>query len=207
MESAERNKVIEEIVKAEWAFFDLVKNEGGRADCQNDFGTFQIMRKSQYMTWENEVLESFLADLKNAKENGRNLIEEKYARQMESTDFEAYQKISSYLPVISEENQVLIEEIVKIQVKWMEEFAEQYPSLAGASRSIHSYEDTTYNTSFETYLRGELSTYSDNTLYLYGRMIVRYFQEHKNITELTMENTAKMYGYESLEEAEQKVGK
>lgn len=200
-----KGKIIDAIVKLEWEAFDLVKNEGGRADCQNDFGTFQIMRKSQYMAWEDEVLESFLNDLLSAKEIGRNLIEEKYARQMESTDLEAYQKISLYLPQIPEDNKMLMEGIIRIQVEWMEEFAEQYPKLAGNARSIHSSEDSRYNTSFETYLRGELSTYSDNTLYLYGRMIEKYCKENKNLTFCTMQNMVKLYGYTSLEDAEIKI--
>ena len=55
--------IIEKIVALEWKQFDRVKNEGGRADCQNDFQTFSIMRKSQYLAWTEELLHSFYQDL------------------------------------------------------------------------------------------------------------------------------------------------
>lgn len=200
-----KEQIINDIVKLEWKAFDLVKNEGGRAECQNDFNTFQIMRKSQYMAWNKEVLDSFYVDLLNAGAEGRNLIEEKYAWQMESTDYEAFREIEPHLPKRGEDKKRLMEEIIQIQVQWMEQFASEYPKLAGNARSIHSYEDSRYNASFETYLRGELSTYSDETLYRYGRMIETYCRAGENITFATMENTVKLYGYVDLEDAESKI--
>ena len=72
---------------------------------------------------------------------------------------------------------------------------------------IHTFEDTPYSTSFETYLRGEMGTYSDRTLELYGRFIVSYLQSGKNLTKDIMTNTALLYGYESLEKAEELLKK
>ena len=92
-----------------------------------------------------------------------------------------------------------------MQVAWMEEFAADYPYLASNARSIHTYEDNGWNTSYETYLRGELSTYSDETLDLYGRFITRLCRENLNLAEMTMENTALLYGYSSLEDLEKKL--
>ena len=45
-------ELIEKIVMLEWKAFDKVENQGGRASCQDDWSTFSIMRKSQYMLWE-----------------------------------------------------------------------------------------------------------------------------------------------------------
>ena len=58
----------------------------------------------------------------------------------------------------------MIEAIVPEHVKWLEQLAPEYPMLVGGGRPIHSSEDEKYDTSFETYLRGELSTYSIETL-------------------------------------------
>ena len=69
-------------------------------------------------------------------------------------------------------------------------------------RSIHTWEDNTYNTSYETYLRGELLTYSDETLRMYGEYIVKLNNEGKNLAELIVTNTALLYGYTSLLEME-----
>lgn len=204
-ETVEEQELVEKLVQLEWKCFDKVENEGGRADCQDDWNTFHIMRKSQYLTWTKEMLLSYIQDFEEACERGWNLITEKYGRMMESTAKERYEEIKDSFPPISEEKKAIIEEIVKIQVGWMEEFAAQYPHMAGNSRVIHTYEDTPYSTSFETYLRGELGTYSDRTLELYGRFIVSYLQSGKNLTREIMSNTALLYGYESLERAEEMI--
>lgn len=197
--------MIEKVVDLEWKQFDKVKNEGGRASCQDDFGTFSIMRKSQYLTWNEELLASYYNDLLSAEENGWNLITEKYARMMQSTAPEQYETLKNSLPVRSDERIVIAEAIIKIQVTWMEEFSKQYPKMAGNARSIHTYEDNAYNTSYETYLRGELGTYSEETFILYGRFIEGLVREGKNLAYETMKNTAILYGYESLETAEAKL--
>ena len=62
----DKKLLIENIIALEWEAFDKVDNEGGRADCQDDYETFYIMRKSQYLTWNIPLLQSFLKDLKPA---------------------------------------------------------------------------------------------------------------------------------------------
>ena len=89
----------------------------------------------------------------------------------------------------------------------MEEFEKHYPVLAGNARSIHTREDSRYNTSYETYLRGEISTYSDKMLELYGRYVVEFASSDKNLAYHIMQNSVEMYGYHSLEEAEMQLGK
>ena len=197
--------IVEKIVALEWKQFDRVKNEGGRADCQDDFQTFSIMRKSQYLTWTEELLHSFYEDLVNAEQRGWNLIMEKYARMMKSTNPEKYAKLEKDLPVITEERNAIQEEIIKIQVAWMEEFAEQYPNMAGSARSIKTVTDSAFNTSYETYLRGEMGTYSEKTFVLYSGFIVSLLKQNRNLAMDIMGNTAKLYGYDSLEEAERRI--
>nr|MCR5107688.1 DUF4125 family protein [Lachnospiraceae bacterium] len=89
---------------------------------------------------------------------------------------------------------------------WMEKFADEYPKLAGQARDIRSVQDNLYNTSYETYLRGETGTYSDKMLELYARFIVGYAREGKNLAYETMENSAHLYGYKDLKSAEEAVG-
>ncbi len=200
-----KTALVNELISLEWEAFDKVENEGGRADCQDDWNTFAIMRKSQYYTWTEEMLKSYIKDFHRANDRGWNLITEKYGRMMESTAPLKYAQIKDSFPEIPEVKKEIIEEIVKIQVGWMEEFAAEYPKAAGNARSIHTIEDTPYNTSYETYLRGELSTYSDDTLDLYGRFIAQLCRENKNLAKMTMANTAFLYGYASLDELEEKL--
>lgn len=61
-------------------------------------------------------------------------------------------------------------------------------------------------TSFETYLRGELLTYSQSTLNLYAEHVKRQHAQGVNMSVQIMENTAMMYGYSSAVEAEASLG-
>ena len=201
----DKSELVDKLIDLEWKAFDKVINEGGRAGCQDDHETFYIMRKSQYMLWSREMLESFIADFTSANNSGWNLITEKYGRMEETTAPEEYEKIKDQLPPLSDDKKQIIEAIVAIQVKMMEEFAEQYPKASCEARSIHTSEDTAVNTSYETYLRGELSTYSDTTLMLYGRFVAEYAAKGKNIARETIANSAVLYGYASLEDMESKL--
>lgn len=68
-----KDELIDAIVQIEWPMFAGVNNEGGKAACQMDLATFRIMRISQYSAWGEELLESCLADLRAAQNQGRNL--------------------------------------------------------------------------------------------------------------------------------------
>jgi hypothetical protein len=194
-----QEELVNEIARVEFEAFDKVKNVGGRAYCQNDWPTFSVMRKSQYLTWNREMLLQYLYDFKREYARGHNLITEKYGRMMESTALEEYEAIKENFPPLSPEKKGVIEQIVSIQMTMMEEFAAQYPEVASNARRLHSYEDDLADTSYETYLRGEISTYSDNMLQLYGGFVVQCSRENVNIARKTIENTARLYGYEDIE--------
>ncbi|MBQ7944337.1 MAG: DUF4125 family protein [Lachnospiraceae bacterium] len=203
----DRTAIIEalalEITKAEFEAFDKVQNEGGRASCQNNWHTFKIMRMSQYKTWTEDMLMQYLYEFKTNLAIGRNMIEEKYARMMESTAPEKYAEFADRLPEISQEKRAIMEEIIRLQVSWMEEFAAKYPKLADNARFIHTSEDMPYDTSYETYLRGELGTYSDKMLALYGRYVVACATAGENLAQKIMGNTIEYYGYLNFEEAQE----
>lgn len=188
--------MIDEIIQLEWDQFDKVQNVGGRANCQDDFKTFYIMRHSQYVLWSKETLASYKRDLEEANKIGRNLITEKYAHMMASTAKEEYEKIKDKLPIPDEQTQAIIDALVEIEVAWMEEFYSKHPELKEKARYIHKNEDDLEHTSSETYLRGELMTYSGETLAKYARDVVGYYQRGENMIEKTVENELRAYGYE-----------
>ena len=196
-------KLAEEITKLEWQQFQLTQNEGGRANCQEDWQTFRIMRMSQFLTWPLDLQESYKKDLERANSNGRNLITEKYARMMESTAPEIFERtIKPYIKPISEPRKSEQEKIILTQVKWADDFRNHYPHLGLAMRVLKTSEDTEENTSFETYLRGELSTYSNDTFAKYKDFIEDLLAKNLNLTQMIIENTVHMYGYDSLEAAD-----
>lgn len=201
---SEDSPLLSSVIRTEWDFFDQVKNEGGRASCQDDWDTFELMRKSQFLTWPQSLLYSYGNDLLHARQSHWNPITEKYARMMESTAPKQYEEIKDSLPPISAKKAQMIGEILPVQVAWMEEFHKNYPHLGMQARLIHTYEDTREETSFETYLKGELGTYSDATLSLYHAFVFRLVGEGRNLTQMTMEHTVRLYGYASLTDAEER---
>ena len=200
----QHNRTVERITRLEFETFDTVQSMGGRAACQDDWETFSIMRRSQYRPWPEELLSAWTAYFAEEAEKGHNLITEKYARMMESTDPQIYAGFRNQLPELTEEFVQLREAIIAIQIPWMEEFAAKYPCLASRARTIHTKDDSEYETSYETYLRGELSVYPFSILYEYGRWIVSLYHAGKNLSRMTMEETVHAYGYATLEEAEEK---
>lgn len=193
-------ELVEKIARVEFEAFDKVKNEGGRAYCQNDWPTFSVMRKSQYLTWDRTMLMQYLYDFQREYKLGHNLITEKYGRMMESTAPEKYEELEKHFPEIPQEKKAVIEQIVALQMSMVEELAKEYPKVVANARNLHTYEDNVIDTSYETYLRGEISTYSDKMLQLYAGYVIRSVKNNVNIARETMENTAKLYGYQNLEE-------
>lgn len=199
------NGLIERIIDEEWAQFQLVNNQGGRASCQDDRRQFNIMRGSQFLVWTEELLQSYYSDLLTANIEGRNLVFNKYAYMMERTDPAGYERIKHVLPAISPERRTFMEPAVQIQVQWAEEFAGKFPKFAGRGRIIRSKDECGGLTSVETYQRGELYSYGAETQLIYCEFVFRCEQAGRNLTYLVREQMAKTYGYKSVEECERSI--
>ncbi|NEG69609.1 DUF4125 family protein [Bifidobacterium choloepi] len=207
--SSTREDLIEAVIRAEWDQFQRTNNEGGRAACQGNWPVFHVMRLSQFATWPDDLLASYLGDLQDADRTGRNLVTEKYARMMASTAPEAYRaEIAPQLEAagivldFDGRRRKLQERIVRQQVDWADGFRRQYPKLGEAMRVLRTADDSSEQTSFETYLRGELSTYSDATLDKYARFVEGLADRGENLTTKTVLNTALLAGYDSLDAME-----
>ena len=90
----------------------------------------------------------------------------------------------------------------KCSVGWKAELFDRYPRLSGKGRPLRTSEDSAMETSFETYLRGELKTYSARTITLLHELTLRQQQDGVNGAALNLLNQVQQYGYATLEQAE-----
>ena len=197
-----KEEIINEILEREWNFFTNANNVGGRASCQDNKTEFIIMRKSQWETLPQEILESYLDDLQEAENKRVNIVVEKYARMMEYSSPVEYEAIKHHLHEISQDKKEIADKIVEIYLNWEKEVMDKYPKLSKCGRPLYSTADTLEVTSIETYLRGELYSYSKKTNTLYYQYIKKCVEENKNLALENIRNIVIEKGFESLEEAE-----
>ncbi len=195
-------ELMEKVLQLEWEMFSSVRNFGRRASCQLDGKTFRIVRYSQECDWPEELLASYYEDLAAARRDGRNLMTEKYAWMMESTFPAEFAELVGQLPAIDSATLESIEEIVSVNVDWKLAICDRYPKLSSRGRAIRSSEDSSFETSFETYLRGELKTCSPRTIALLREFTLGRKTEGVNGAERDLLNQVRQYGFATLEQAE-----
>jgi hypothetical protein len=195
----------DEIIAIEWRMFDATQNRGGRAACQDDMDTFYIMRSSQLEAWNEFMRESYCDDLLEAQKQGRNLISEKYGYMMERTNPVEFEEIRDMLPPRDPEKDEIIDKICLAHTEWLDKLAKWYPHLANQGRPIHRTGDAIDVTSFETYLWGELATYSLKTIRLYAEYVEKLQDDGLNMNTMIMNNMVTKYGYSSMQAAEERL--
>ena len=201
----EKARIIRDIVSMEWEMFQKVEGIGGRAGCQDQYPTFNIMRSSQFLAWDTGTLECYLQDLNKARVSGRNLITEKYAYMMESTDPEYYRlKLQPHLPPVNGTKSLLIQRILNLLIQWDQEVSREFPKLSQRGRPLEAAADKSGTTSVETYMGGELKTYSEETLQSLLDHLMGEKTRGGNVVRKILEFTTQQYGFASLEDAEKK---
>ena len=187
----EKEKLIAQIIEIELDMFVSVRSRYP-VECQEDPEGFRVMRSAQFVAWSEETLQSYLSDLKNAVHDGRNLMTLKYAR------------MENLIPPLHENPQIdnMLNEIVMVQMAWQKEMFSKYPALMSRGRPLTDTEKQQSDTSFKTYLRCELETYSLMTLTHFFRDIMVNRSQEKNMTEEIYTHMVSGLGYSDLEEAE-----
>lgn len=196
---------VQELLDLEWRLFDAAPQAGQRSAQFEDREQFIVTRSAQLAAWSPELLESWRQDLQSAQAKGRNPINEKYIYMLEQVDPERYAALKSDIPEASLEKLWLVDWICHTQITWQESLLMKYPCLTQNSRSIHRSADGQESVSYETYLRGELMTYSVYTLRLYARQVEYAQKAGQNLCETMLENTVRLLGFQSLAMAEQDI--
>lgn len=197
-----KETLVEKIVDLEWEMFQKTQNAGGRAWCQDDRFQFDTNRKGQFFQWDEKTLQLYLKDLEDAQLKGQNPVSLKYAYMMESTWPDEFLQIREKLPEIGEEKTALIRNMTEQMISWCEEFEKKYPNLAKRSRPIHKSNDGNGVTSVETYFKGELSTYSLETLNSLLAVYESFHKNEKNFYEMSVETQMKLAYGKTLDEVE-----
>lgn len=184
-----KEKIINNIVLLEWDMFNNVTNIGKRAYCQDMKGNFIFSRKAYWNIYNEDILNSYLSDLKKANKEHISLVSLKYAFMMQLTDEEYFKKIEEKLVPISEKKKLLIELIMLICRQWLENIATS--NIYKGYRKLFSKEDSVKNTSVETYLYGEYMSYSTDTIFKIFIYIIEKYYKNINLLQenlLNLEN-------------------
>lgn len=174
-ELEDKKTLIERILEIEIEMFKKVKTSE-QSLCKERSDTFKAMRRMGHSVLSLETLRSYFVDLQKAKNKGRNLMTEKYAR-MDNT----------IRPIKTNE---AIGSIVKIESDWMKKLSEKYPHIFRNSGD------------FGRYLGCELETYSDKTLDLYLRDVSQAEKEGRNLVGESYTTLFQQIGYRSIAESE-----
>lgn len=116
-------------------------------------------------------------------------------------------EIQRLLPAKSEKEIRLVEQIIGIYMGWYEEVQKQIPNIMADGRPLRSSEDKIGDVSIETYLRGELKTYSEASLEVCLHFLGECEKQGRNLVRENYQEMAGAYGYESLERAEKCMGR
>ncbi len=192
-----KKELIAKILEQEWEMFSRVNDRAdtdpSRKDCPTcrDFpDEFRLHRRAQLMAWSEKTLGSYLDDINTAAAGGKNLMTYKYAR------------MEGLIPCVNGSR--FIDLIVTVLVAWQEAFIREYPRIMSGGRPLTPKEAKGNLVSFETYLRGELETYSEKTLaFLYDDILICQNQG-SNFPKIVYTYLVREKGYDSLDQAEEK---
>ena len=186
----EKERIIEAILEMELQMF-LTVNPVTTSGCQEYPESFKLHRRAQFHPWSEEALGSYLDDLHQAKERGDNLMRRKYAR------------MQGLLPAA--ESNPALEEIVRLKMDWQQAMFRNYPAVMSGARPLTDESAQAQMTSFETYARGELETYSEHTLELLHRDLLAMQAAGESLSEQVYDYLVRASGYASLEAAERNL--
>jgi hypothetical protein len=187
---SDKRKLIDRILELELNMFLNVRSEYP-VSCQENPDGFRLHRGAQFSVWSEETLHSYHDDLLDAEEHGRNLMTLKYAR------------MENLIPPLSVNP--IIDAIIQMALEAQRGMLLRYPSILSRGRPLE--DDGSGSTSFTTYLRGELETYSDRTLGLLHRDIQQIGERGENWAIKTYTHLFRELGHGSLDEIEEGLSK
>ena len=186
----EKHRIIEAILEIELQMF-LTVNPEQTSGCQEHPESFKLHRRAQFAPWSEEALGSYLEDLHAAQAHGENLMRRKYAR------------MQGLLPPV--ESSPVLDEIMRLKMDWQRAMFRDYPAVMAGARPLTAESTRAQMTSFETYARGELETYSERTLEFLHRDLLEIQARGESLSEKVYDYLVRASGYASLKDSEVKL--
>lgn len=182
-----KGELIKEILQIELEMFKQVRT-AAPSPCQENTDSFLLVRGAAFANWSEQTLACYLQDLQGARQEGRNLLTEKYAR------------MDNLIPCLNDSP--LIDDIMTIEIEWEKEVRAKYPHLVGRPSREGTETGDDDMAQFKNYLRSELETYSDATLASYYTDLLAAVGNNENLAEKTFATIFRRVGFASLAEAE-----
>lgn len=173
------------IVELEWFWFDAVQGLEGRAGCQDDARSFLVYRLAQYLAFPHEVVPFVRRDAEHALDEGRNLIEEKYARMMRATDPERYAR--TWERLLGETSPVRETALADVADELRPMVASAAAALPESARHARVETSVSGAVSALDYFLSEVAGYSLDTLWRLAEGLRRQAGAHVNPIALTYE--------------------
>lgn len=142
----DKERLLDEIAERELQMFLAAPGQGEEAQFQNRPEIFKLTRRMTHSAHDNEFLESYLEDLREAARYGRNFMREKYGYDN---------------PQRHGQDSALVDEIADAEMLFLNQAASLYPDIIR-----HKGSDE-----YRHYLRAELETLSSKSLELYAAEI------------------------------------
>ena len=174
-----RAEEISYIISQEWTWFDVVRGLEGRASCQDDAVQFFVYRMAQYLAFPADVIALVARDCERCAAEGRNLIEEKYARMMRATDPERYAHTwASRLGEPSPVRKAALEDVAAALLPMADAVARELPESARHARVEASMSG---RVSAVDYFLSEVEGYSLDTLWRLAEGLRAKAKRHESL--------------------------
>lgn len=151
-----RDKLLREIVEREIAMFLAVPDAMGPEGVKQGLEALRLMRAMAHSAHSNAFLKSYLDDLREAEESGRNFMLEKSRR------------MNNQIPPLNESP--LLDQAADAEMAFQNEANEKYPDIIR-----HKATDD-----FRKYIRSGLESLSGKSLQLYADELKKAREEGRN---------------------------
>jgi hypothetical protein len=180
------------ICDIEFSMHQKLNAYGGVQECQYNKSYYYIMRLSQHLNLSLEFLKSYYNDLVEAQNNNISIPFIKYAFMEKTTDIDMYNNVKDLLPVISPKRQELQEAIISLQLEMMEKYSKKNSDINNM-RTLYTSTDNKNNASYETYLRAELSSYSEASVLEYAKNLTLFSKRKINFVKEVVDLSKYLY--------------